>query len=162
MGLDITVYKQLSRVENPKLDEYGDPEKWNTEWKPGASMEWSEKHFPGRGEGIDPQKVYKWKEKFGFRAGSYSGYNWWRDKLNQFANKDNPSNDFIELINFADNEGVIGFVVSRKLAKDFEQNEVKAKDFAETLDDGEWWLEQYQNWKKAFETASDYGAVEFH
>jgi hypothetical protein len=158
MGLDITAYRQLSRVENPKFDEYGELENWDTEWKPGASMEWSEKHFPGRGEGIDPQTVYKWKEEFGFRAGSYSGYNRWRSKLEQFAN----GTDFEELINFADNEGVIGFVVARKLAKDFKENETKAKQFSETLDEGEWWFGQYQTWKKAFEIASDQGAVDFH
>ncbi|MES1046340.1 hypothetical protein HYI36_00780 [Bacillus sp. Gen3] len=158
MGLDITAYRKLKVVENPQIDEYGELENWDTEWRPGGSMEWSEKHFPGRGEGIDPQKVYSWEEEFGFRAGSYSGYNWWRAKLEQFAS----GNDFDELINFADNEGVIGFIVSKKLAKDFKENEIKAKEFAETINDGDWWFSQYQRWKKAFEIASDNGAVDFH
>lgn len=131
MGLDITAYKNLKVVENPKFDEYGDLENWETEWRPGSIMEWSEKQFPGHGEGIDHQKVYTWQEEFDFRAGSYSGYNWWRSKLKQFAD----GTDFEELINFADNEGVIGFIVSKKLAKDFKVNEEKAKEFAETLDE---------------------------
>lgn len=63
MGLDITAYKNLKVVEEPQIDEDGELVNWDTEWRPGASMEWSEKHFPGRGEGIDPQKVYSWKEE---------------------------------------------------------------------------------------------------
>jgi hypothetical protein len=158
LGLDITAYKNLKVNENPELDEDGDIVNWDTQWKPGGSMEWSEKHFPGRGEGIDPQTVYTWEEEFGFRAGSYSGYNWWRAKLEQFS----TGEAFQELINFADNEGVIGPVVSKKLVKDFEENKEKAQEFANSLDDGEWWFSQYNRWHKAFEMASDNGAVDFH
>lgn len=155
MGLDITAYRKLIIVEDPELDEDGDLLDWDTQWKPGGSMEWSEKHFPGRGEGVNPQKVYTWEESLGFRAGSYSGYNWWRKKLEEFANGD----DFQELINFADNEGVIGPVVSEKLAKDFEKNMERAKEFA--LGD-EGWFGLYISWHEAFEMASDNGAVDFH
>ncbi len=158
MGLDITAYRKLKVVEEPKFDEYGDLVEWDTQWKPGGSMEWSEEHFPGQGEGVDPQKVYTWEEAFGFRAGSYSGYNWWRAKLELFA----EGEDFRELINFADNEGVIGPVVSKKLAKDFEKNKEKAQEFSKTLDDGEWWFGQYKRWQEAFEMAADNGAVDFH
>lgn len=158
MGLDITAYKRLKIVKEPELDEDGDLLDWDTNWRPGGSMEWSEKHFPGRGEGIDPNQVYSWEESFGFRAGSYSGYNWWRAKLEEFA----KGKAFQELINFADNEGVIGPVVSKKLAQNFSENETAAKEFAKTLDDGEWWINQYYRWKKAFEVASDNGAVDFH
>ncbi|MGE8207735.1 hypothetical protein ACQKP0_25015 [Heyndrickxia sp. NPDC080065] len=160
MGLDITAYRKLKVVENPQFDEYGELENWDTEWKPGVSMEWSEKHFPGRGEGIEPQKVYTWEESFGFRAGSYGGYNWWRSKLEEFKG----DVAFQELINFADNEGVIGFVVSKKLATDFAKYEEEAKDFSKTLGENnrEYWMESYYNWKKAFEMAADNGAVDFH
>lgn len=158
MGLDITAYKNLKVVEKPQFNEYGELENWDTEWKPGASMEWSEKHFPGRGEGINSNTVYTWEENFTFRAGSYSGYNLWRSKLAKFAG----GSDFNELINFADNEGVIGFVVSKKLADDFNKNEAKAKEFAETFEDGDWWFDKYQSWKKAFEIASENGAIDFH
>ena len=162
MGLDIAAYRRLKVVEYPKFDEYGDLENWDTEWLPGESMEWSEEHFPGRGEGVDSKTVYTWEEEFGFRAGGYGAYNWWRSQLNLFANSDHPSNDFMELINFADNEGVIGPVVSKKLVEDFEKNEEKAKAFSKTLKEGKWWFGQYLNWKKAFKMASDNGAVDFH
>jgi hypothetical protein len=159
MGLDITAYKNLKVVENPELDEDGYPLNYDTEWIPGGSMDWSEKHFPGRGEGIDSKKVYSWEESFRFRAGSYSGYNWWRRKLEQFAN----GNDFQELINFADNEGVIGPVVSKKLLKDFADHEEQAQEYSKALGvDGEYWIEKYYQWKSAFEMAAENGAVDFH
>lgn len=64
---------------------------------------------------------------------------------------------FFELIHFADNEGVIGPVVSAKLAKDFRDNYERAKAFG----DG-YWLSKYEKWMAAFEMAADNGAVEFH
>lgn len=157
MGLDITAYKNLKVVENPKLDEDGYPENWDTEWTPGGSMKWSEKHWPGRGEGVEANKVYTFEEEFRFRAGSYSGYNWWRRKLELFA----EGNDFQELINFADNEGVIGSVVSKKLAEDFARNKEKAIVFSKKIGE-EWWLELYEKWQHAFEFAAQNGAVDFH
>lgn len=158
MGLDITAYRKLKVVKNPVLDKDGDLVNWETEWQPGGSMEWSEKHFPGRGQGIEPQAVYTWKDSFGFRASSYSGYNWWRSKLEEFAGE----NQFQELINFADNEGVIGPVVSKKLYKDFTENYERAVEFDKTLGEGKRWINQYENWKKAFEMAADNGAIDFH
>ncbi len=159
MGLDITVYKNLYIVGNPQVDENGDLINWETEWQPGESMEWSEKHFPGRGEGVESRKVYKWEDRFDFYAGSYSGYNWWRARLEEFSN---GSKAFYELIEFADNEGVIGPCVSKKLAKDFTDNQDKAKEFSMTISEGKWWFEKYKEWRKAFEMAAKNGAVEFH
>lgn len=156
MGLDINVYKNLKIVEKPEFDEDGYVLNWDSEWMPGESMVWSEEHFPGRGEGVNPRTVYSWEDKIRFRAGSYSGYNWWRRQLEQFA----KGNDFQELINFADNEGVIGSVVSKKLANDFAENLEEAVEFAVHLE-SETWLELYNDWKKAFEMASNNGAVEF-
>lgn len=159
MGLDITAYKKLSVVENPKFDDDGDLVDWESQWRPGASMVWSEKHFPGRGDGIIPETVYSWEEEYDFPAGSYHGYNFWRSKLNDFMG----DKAFQELINFADNEGVIGPVVSKKLAKDFADYEEQATAYSESLEDnGKWWIDKYHSWKKAFEMASDGGAVDFH
>ena len=164
MGLDITAYKKLKEVKNPKWDEYGEELlNWKTEVYFGASMDWSEKNFKGRGEGVDSKKVYSWEEKYGFSAGSYSGYNWWRDTLNIFSNTlNNAGKPFYELIEFADNEGVIGNVVSQKLYKDFVDNENKAIEFSKSINDGEHWLNKYYQWKMAFEYAKENGAVEFH
>lgn len=159
MGLDITAYKKLTMVENPKLDEDGYPENWETEWKPGEGMVWSESCFPGSGEGVIPHTVYTYEDSFGFRAGSYSGYGWWRDKLEGLSD----GNSFYELTNFADNEGVIGSVVSKKLYNDFISNSDNAEKYSKLIgEDGKYWLEKYKSWTKAFEMASDDGAVDFH
>lgn len=155
MGLDIRAYKELREVENPQFDEDGWLINEDTEWKPGASMAWSETHFPGRGKGIDANKVYAYKETYYFRAGSYIGYNVWREKLHKFKG----DVAFQELINFADNEGVIGPVVSRKLYDDFKKYEEDAKEYSREV--GSHWLTKYYEWTKAFEFASNNGAVEF-
>lgn len=180
MGLDITAYKNLKVVENPQIDEEGELINWETEWKAGVSMEWSEKHFKGRGEGINPNTVYTWEDSIGFRAGSYSGYGAWRNTLEAFAKTILPikfecdsngnvglvgvnnKNLFEELINFADNEGVIGYIVAKKLYKDFVDNEEKAEEFSKNLKDDGYWFVKYQDWKEAFEYASQHGAVDFH
>ena len=157
MGLDIRAYRGLKKVENPLLDEDEYPENDN-EWTPGVGMEFSEEYFPGRGEGLESNAVYAWEDTFYFSAGSYSGYNWWRDKLEDFSDGDS----FIELINFADNEGVIGPIVSKKLYNDFIKNHYRAIIYSETLEDGDYWLKKYKEWEKAFEMASDNGAVDFY
>lgn len=160
MGLDIKSRRKLRIVENPLLDEDGYVEDYDNQWKPGASMEWSESAFPGRGEGVEANTVYEWEESFSFRAGSYIGYGMWRSELEKF--KGNVA--FQELINFADNEGVIGSVVAKKLLNDFNNYESEAEEYSKKIpnSDGEWFIYNYRNWKKAFELASDDGAVEFY
>lgn len=172
MGLDIIAYKELTVIE---------PKRYNpdTMWRPGESMIWSETHFKGRGEGIEPLAYYKWNDLFHFRAGTYSGYNEWREKLDKFRQylmqqaseqsnetftdqvKDADGHMFMELIDFADNEGVIGPVVSKKLHHDFKVNEKQAQTYAKTIENGDYWLEKYALWQKAFDYAKDDGAVEF-
>ena len=158
MGLDIRAYKKLKVVENPQKDEDGDLINWKAEWTPGEGMKWSEEHFPGRGEGINADSVYTYEDSFKFRAGSYSSYGYWRDKLEEFKG----DVAFQELIDFADNEGVLGPVVSKKLFEDFKKYEEEAEEFAKTLNDGEFFIERYICWMKAFEYASDDGAVDFY
>jgi hypothetical protein len=159
MGLDITAYKNLKKVENPKLDESGYPVNWENQWKPGGSMEWSESVWPGKGYPVDPDAVYGWGEEFNFRAGSYSGYNSWRAELNNFKG----GTAFQEMIDFADNEGVIGSELSKKLYDDFMNNLTDARAYAKTLGcDAEWFMDKYMDWLKAFEFASENGAVDFH
>lgn len=159
MGLDITAYKKLHKVENPVLDEYGDPQNYDTQWKPGGSMDWSESVWPGKGYPIEPNAVYEWEESFNFRAGSYIGYNIWRDELDKF--KGNVA--FQELIDFADNEGVIGTKLSQKLKEDFQRHHDEAQAFANSDDcQLKWFMDAYEEWETAFELASNDGAIEFH
>ena len=157
MGLDITAYKKLKEVENPQFDKNGELVDWENQWRPGASMEWSESVWIGRVEPLNPQSVYSWEKEYGFRAGSYCGYNWWRDKLAEFAEDD----AFEELIDFADNEGVIGSKVAKKLYDDFRNYHEEEFEFSKTLNDGEWWFNKYRDWETAFEMAKEDGAVRF-
>ena len=168
MGLDITAYRKLKPAENVELDEDGNPVDYDNYFRPGAGMDWSEGAFPGRGEGIDSDTTYSFEKRHGFRAGSYGGYSEWRNQLARLAgwdsNNDRYNKDpsefegkpFFELIWFADNEGVIGPIVSAKLLKDFKAY----LPAAEQQDD--WFLDRYRDWMNAFEMAADGGAVDFH
>ena len=63
------------------------------------------------------------------------------------------------VIDFTDSGGVIGPIVSAKLAKDFAQ----FSDAAKAADAGDsWYFENYCKWQQAFELAADAGAVDFH
>lgn len=159
IGLDITAYKGLQKVENP-LYEGEELKNWQTEWMPGPCLKWSESRWPGRAEGVDSETVYSFEDKYEFYAGSYSDYMWWKNKLSDFA----QNNYFQELIEFADTEGIIGPMVSKKLAKDFQDSYVAAERYAEQFngDEGVFWFHKYEDWMKAFDMASDNGAVWFH
>lgn len=123
----------------------------------------------------------------GFRAGSYSGYSMWREQLARLAGypamnvgvgnaaafdsyaqayphasaawmlptpRDMP---FYPLINFTDCDGVIGSDAARRLAQDFAAHQ----DVADSHPD-EYFRTKYREWRTAFETASDDGAVVLH
>lgn len=166
MGLDITAYRALSKVEDAATDADGNPEAYDTHWRAHpVVVAFTEENWPGRSQGIEPGAIYVFGEIFDFRAGSYGGYNQWRDELARFAGygsalevweSDRTEGPFLELINFADNEGVIGPVVAAKLAKDFQEFQSKADQ------EESWWRSSYANWRRAFEMAADNGAVVFH
>ena len=162
MGLDITAYKGLRVVQtNVKLDEDGEPLNldWDTMWYPGGGMKWSESIWPGRGKPINPDVIYKYDDTFEFRAGSYSSYNTWRDALEKFKG----DVAFQELIDFADNEGVIGTIVSKKLFDDFVKYHDEAKEYAnkQCSETCNWFFDSYCDWEQAFKFASENGAVCF-
>jgi hypothetical protein len=173
MGLDITAYKQLAPAVDVECYSDGEPLDYHSYWRPGPSLEWSNKTFPGRCDDVDPDTIYSFADSFQFRAGSYGGYNQWRDHLARMAGYGSAKRvfdvqvavgPFIELIDFADNEGAIGATISAKLARDFLDNAAKAAEYAATLgvEDGAWFLARYLDWQMAFEMAADHGAVDFH
>ena len=157
MGLDIIAFKELKEVKHPLFDSNGELVDWENQWMPGASMEYSESIWPGRGAPIDPHSVYEWKECFYFRAGSYVGYGTWRKLLAAFAD----GKAFQELINFSDCEGVIGTEVAEKLYNDFKSYHRKAVKFSKELNDPDWWIGRYRDWERAFKLAKNNGAVSF-
>ena len=160
MGLDITYYKHLT-----PLTEGADPE--------DGFQPYDNPDFPGRMEGLEDRVYQMPEDRHHFRAGSYSGYNAWREELAELAGYpltegdrglrhdsgawDATEGPFWELINFADNEGTIGPVVSAKLAKDFAAYQEKA----DTHPSGHF-RDLYAQWRIAFEDAAQDGAVDFH
>ena len=169
MGLDITAYRSLAKATDPAMED-GRPVDWQNHFHAaGSCIDFTEENWPGRSAGIERDAVYTFAKSFEFRAGTYGGHNEWRRWLALFAGWPSieqawqgKSGPFIELIDFADNEGVIGPVVAADLAKDFADHQERAELFERPDIDREWWLAQYANWRKAFEMAGDCGAVEFH
>jgi hypothetical protein len=157
MGLDISSYRGLRRLD---CEGAWDGECEHVFLAPNPD-------FPGR-EGSVGQGCYEYAESGeGFRAGSYSGYNRWREGLAALVgttpravwndparHADTP---FVELINFSDCEGCIGPEVAAELAKDFAEWDERARA---TMDDWEYGL--YRQWRAAFEMAADGGAVDSH
>src|SRR5438876_301239 len=148
MGLDISAYRQITN---------GDP----IDIASGKAIDddyfslYYIPEFQDRADGL-VEGYYRYAEKFDFRAGSYSEYNEWRDSLARLAGWRNANQAFNakggafwELINFADNDGIIGPKTAAKLAKDFADFQAKADTWDEP-----WWREKYEHWRKACEMAS--------
>jgi hypothetical protein len=159
MGLDITAYSNLVRVRDQDDEGDYDYPRETSLYAEGLPQE----------DGLT-RAIYRVDgERYGFRAGSYSGYNRWREILSlavlgvppetvwdaRDEYKDKPC---FSLIAFSDCEGVIGPVTSAKLATEMTEN--RAKFVAYTSD--EYDLQRYDDWVKAFTLASANGAVSFH
>ena len=165
MGLDITAYRKIKRIGDIDPD-YCDSAKNNVTLYVNTA-------FPKQADSIT-NGLYEYEGKsFGFRAGSYSWYNLWRNELAKFVGhtddeiwkNHNIQCPFVELIDFADNEGVIGPETSKKLYKDFKDNLKRAMEYKpdpDVDDMSEWFIVKYKVWMKAFELASANGCVQFH
>lgn len=167
MGLDITAYSKLTLAPDAERDEDGNVVDYDRHFQAWA-VDWTEKHWPGRASGIAEGAIYTFSDSFSFRAGSYSGYGAWRDWLAKTAgygsaesvwDQGDLQGPFVELIHFADNEGVISAEVSAKLARDFAEHEATIAGEEPRNTD---YMDRYRNWRKAFEMAADGGAVDFH
>jgi hypothetical protein len=150
MGLDITYCgsAEFVRADDPNDDNY--------DWEGGTEAKvYVNPDFAARADGLT-SGIYRVSTTGGFRAGSYGGYNEWREELARLAGYPAVGGPFHELINFSDCEGLIGPITSAKLAEDFAafQDKVPA--------DAGWFAEQYANWRVAFDTASRGGFVHFH
>ena len=171
MGLDICYYGGLHKLSSQPTDQAAIERLLD---RRDVVHIYSNESFPGRAEPLEQGAFYTFDfEGEGFRAGSYSGYGNWRRQLAKLAGYQSPeavwdsisitSGPFYELINFSDCEGTIGPAVSAKLAADFAEFQSAAD---KSVDDGDWdpkyFVSLYNNWRKAFETAADNGAVCFH
>lgn len=113
---------------------------------------------------------YQATEQIDFNASSYGGYNRWREQLCEMALGvapqavwDDPeryrAQPFYDLIDFADNEGLIGPETARRLAHAFAAHDDRAR---ETWSGDEYSYRLYCNFWTAFELAAADGLVEFH
>lgn len=158
MGLDITAYESVTLVRAGRVyvEELDDGKHVHL-WK-GPSFD--------RGDGL-VEGYYRFSgEVFGFCAGSYGGYNEWRSDLARLVgttdhaiwNAPDPTGPFVELINFADNEGIIGATTSRKLADDFDAW-LASNGSVDRI--GRFW-NRFADWQRAFRIAARGGVVKFH
>lgn len=170
-GLDVTAYERLALVPSPQFDSDGEPQGPN-------QVKLAPVEFTERFAGLTAGNVYRFESAFDFRAGSYSGYNYWRNELAKLAGNEqtpyksfngktelrydaavwkNKKGPFWELIDFSDAEGVIGPVVCKRVYKDFLQfREVASKH------PDEYFRESYKDWMKAFSMCANDGAIVFH
>jgi len=110
-----------------------------------------------------------------FRAGSYSGYNRFRNLLSKAllgveasAVWEDPASfegrPGYEMIDFSDCEGVISSSVADKLRQDLMKNRGIFKKYLDSIvrydeNESKWELETYDNFIYAFELASENGVV---
>jgi len=174
MGLDITAHERIvlrADLDRHAMEQlYKPSQPWRFDWLypfPGQG------EFATRADGIVEGCYESTGEIHTFGAGSYSGYNRWREQLALMLGttpeaiwRDPKPGPFVELINFGDNEGVIGPKTSAKLAADFAQWASKAETFGVGLGlaEGPWFIAKYRDWQRAFEIAARHGAgcVHFH
>jgi hypothetical protein len=161
MGLDISAFSKIEKVHDedearifirrniPELDQAQDIEEGM--YSPASD---SEEH--------------------GFRAGSYSGYNHFRNLLCEIMHgvpatdlwekpKVFEGKEFYNLINFSDCEGNFGPAISKKLHEDFLKNRDKFVNGVEGKEpyDG-YYTRVYDDFCLGFEIASKGGILEFH
>ncbi len=163
MGLKIIVYKQISKM-------------------PEGTVRLTDDHFylvvnsdfPQQADGLI-RGFYSCNDSpFEFAVGSYLGYKIFRELLAKLIGttcrkiwKNPVPGPFVELINFADNDGTIGSQTSKKLSKDFQDHihlvqDASGTGFFGNRDDDEFFVSLYQAFMTAFEIAADGGCVAFH
>ena len=159
MGLDITWARRAVLTELS-------PEQYDEAWTPDCSLVHA---YPNtetaehaeRANGI-VEGIYRCLEVGHFKAGSYGGYNEWRETLCRIAIGTSPKEvwarpdayrdqSLYELIDFSDCEGVIGAKTCAKLAVDLAELEAHRDEI---------W--NYGGWLKAFQKAADHGFLVFH
>lgn len=179
MGLDISYYSNV-KLTDREVDPDVDYPIFYTEYNSGFKYQLGS---------LKTNSVYLPTddcERGSFCAGSYSGYNMWRNELAIIAGYKNdkevwndtsfnPNNirlmklkkinneeiiikPFYELINFSDCEGLIGSEISAKLYQDF----VNFEDKVKKINKDPYFYSKYKDFKKAFRVASNNGLVHFH
>jgi hypothetical protein len=166
MGLDITTYSHLKPV-GMHADGWCEDEEHVTAYA-YSCFPTSFRGIPVVGQRDDfiEGGCYAWTEHTDthqFRAGSYGGYNRWRDDLRAQFNPDtDPEKPFYELIFFADNEGTIGPDAARDLLADFRAHADQYKAGDQDDPTRLYFQEKYEDWTRGCELAADGGLIAFH
>jgi hypothetical protein len=164
MGLDITAYSHLTPIAYEIAFDVED------DIRDGYIQLPTNDHYPHHAGEMTRDRIYKYDQSFGFNAGSYTGYKWWRDGLASMAGygsaknvwESNLTGPFTELINFSDCEGTIGWQFAAKLAKDFADFDLIAARSNPHLAGAPDFYPWYKKWQQAFALAAQDGAVRFH
>lgn len=179
MGLDITAYSHLRHVGHHPVDEEETDGFCDTSWDEETCERihipaYSYSAFPHALLGLPDVKTVtlghtefflagcfektEHTESYGFRAGSYSGYSYWRNELRERYNAETrPEGPFYELIWFADNEGTLAQQAATSLLGEFRRFE---KDYAASHHGYD--LQRYKDWTIACQLAADGGLIDFH
>lgn len=173
MGLDVSAYSQAKKIDC-HFNADGEPIDPKTGELIDGVQAFVNPDYPERADEIEDRAVYSVGDSAGMRAGSYGGYNQWREWLAELAGYEKGSYEqwgktydsfaatvwngatgpFCELINFSDCEGIIGPKTSAKLLKDFEEHKDKAG--------GGYEGDKYREWMELFRLAANGGFVSFH
>lgn len=178
MGLDIHVaLGPLEKIAESSSAVSDDA--WDAMYEDGYPFVARADYFAGREAPLENSAVYKGKRGDHFLAGSYSGYNRWREELSRFAFDREPQGvwdhpdkyagkPFFEIVHFSDCEGCLGPEVAAKLAADFDEYEQAARTSWsqpapwQRAGDVDWRYSMYEQFRKAFRAAADtQGAVIF-
>lgn len=158
MGLDIAAYARLERDDSA----VSDMDELTHVILERGELELTEKYYPGRTGGLAAGR-YRFADTMCFAAGSYPAYGAWRGWLacktgwisaEQCWSSGAKTGAFLELIDFFDNEGVIGAAVAAKLAQDF----ARFDHLVQTYERG---YSLYRQFRRACEMAADQGAIVF-
>jgi len=173
MGLDITAYETVDLTPVPRGDGEDDWPKYIAVWN-NSMFETRARPLEARPD-AEGRPTVRYRIDSGravsFRAGSYSGYNRFREELCRLAHGIEPRDlwkacaenggmvpgPFVEMINFSDAEGIIGPEACARLADDFDEYYEQAKGCLDS-----WNLRTYEDFRGAFRLAAGAGCVQFH
>lgn len=171
MGLDITVHTRVEPFDEADIPRVDGDFDWDWAYENGVDKAFC---FQGFEQSLRPLVQDTWVRSvgktWGFRAGSYGGYNAFREELSRLALGVEPEEvwqdpdrfrdrPFFELINFADNEGTIGSEAAADLHADFVAYMPMA---VERWTDDSYDFGKYTTWTKACRDAADGGMIDFH
>lgn len=185
MGLDISYYSNL-KIAGPITGEDSDYDDYDV-------RVWNDKCFEYQLGSLKRDYLYETSNNSqhgGFRAGSYSGYNQWRNELAKMVGyksaeevwkdenfdsykKFNLRKDKLQSINgdIVDKPKpfyeLINFsdaegVIGPEVAKKLYEDFVEFDQQAQEYLYDDWFYRLYEKWKEAFKIASQNGAVSFH